>query len=78
MFKENSRRAGFPRCDGCLGLHFGKVRFVQAANGANPVVGNILKRGARGNAGIRVTKLGVVYIAAYAFILTHKKLPFPP
>ena len=34
--------------------------FTEAAPWANPIVGNILECGARGDAGIRVADLGVV------------------
>ena len=42
---------------------------VHTADGANPIFGQVFKRGARGNPVIRVAYLGIIYITAYAFIL---------
>ena len=73
---QKKREAGLPvslKRIFCLRLL--KDILAQAAGGAHPVVGDLVPRGAGGDAVVGVTHGGVVLIAAGADILVH--LPFP-
>ena len=54
-----------------LGL---KVALADAADGAYPVVGDVLKRCSCGDAAIGITYCGVVDVAAYFTNVLHKLL----
>ena len=48
---------------------------AEAANGANPIVGNVLKGGAGSDTAVGIANLGIVNIAAGAYVLFHSMLP---
>ena len=53
-------------------LLFGELVLAYAAQGADPILGKIFKRSARGDSIVRITHLGIVNIATYiANILLH-------
>ena len=57
----------------CGGLFLLKDILAHSTDGADPAVGDLVPRGARGDAVVRVACGGVVLIAAGADVLIHQK-----
>ncbi len=50
---------------------FGEGVFSEAADGAYPIVRDVLEGGAGGDAAVRITDSGIIHITAGAFVLHH-------